>query len=58
MHVGMEASKTNQTSLEGHHNTFTPFLHLVPFCHRLHKYALCFFVVVGVYIVHLDVHGE
>ena len=32
LHVGMEASKTNQTRWEWHHNTFTPSLHLVPFC--------------------------
>jgi len=32
VHVGMEASKTNQTS-----NTFTPSLHLVPFCCHLHE---------------------
>ena len=31
-HVGMEPSKTNQTRWEQHHNTFTPSLHLVPFC--------------------------
>ena len=31
-HVGMEPSKTNQTRCERHHNTFTPSLHLVPFC--------------------------
>ena len=31
-HVGMEASKTNRTRWEWHHNTFTPSLHLVPFC--------------------------
>ena len=35
VHVGMEASKTNQTRWEWHHNTFTPSLHLVPFC-QLH----------------------
>ena len=32
VHVGMEASKTNQTRWEWYHNTFTPSLHLVPFC--------------------------
>ena len=37
--------KTNQTKWEWHHNTFTPSLHLVPFCHHLHKYALCLLVV-------------
>ena len=31
-HVGMEPSKTSQTRWERHHNTFTPSLHLVPFC--------------------------
>ena len=31
-HVGMEPSKTSQTRCERHHNTFTPSLHLVPFC--------------------------
>ena len=30
-HVGMEPSKTNRTRWEWHYNTFTPFLHLVPF---------------------------
>ena len=45
LHVGMETSKTNQTRREWHHNTFTPSLHLVPFCHHLHKYALCLLVV-------------
>ena len=38
-HVGMEPSKTSQTRCERHHNTFTPSLHLVPFC------QLCIFVV-------------
>ena len=28
----MEASKTNQTRWEWHHNTSTPSLHLLPFC--------------------------
>ena len=41
VHVGMEDSTINQTRWEWHHNTFTSFLHLVPFCHHLHKYALC-----------------
>ena len=64
VHVGMEASKTNQTRWEWHHNTFTPYLHLVPFCHHLHKYALCFFVVwwvvvgSGGCVVRCDAHGE
>ena len=50
VHVGMEASKTNQTRCERHHNTFTPSLHLVPFCqlctpqtlymHLAYSYAL------------------
>ena len=31
-HVGMECSKTSRTRWEQHHNTFTPSLHLVPFC--------------------------
>ena len=31
-HVWMEPSKTSQTKWERHHNTFTPSLHLVPFC--------------------------
>ena len=31
-HVGMERSKTSRTRWERHHNTFTPSLHLVPFC--------------------------
>jgi len=48
VHVGMEASKTNQTRWKWHHNTFTPSLHLVPFCqlctpqNSLH--ALCLFI--------------
>ena len=33
-HVGMEPSKTSQTRWEWHHITFTPSLHLVPFCQR------------------------
>ena len=32
MHVGMKSSKTSQTRCERHHNTFTPSLHLMPFC--------------------------
>ena len=32
VHVGMERSKTSRTRWERHHNTFTPSLHLVPFC--------------------------
>ena len=61
--------KTNKTRWKWHHNTYTP--HLVPFCHHLHKYALCLLVVcrgglwkavyvvgsVG-HVVHVDVHGE
>ena len=39
-HVGMKSSKTNQTRRERHHNTFTPSLHLVPFCQN------CVFVFV------------
>ena len=35
--VGIEFSKTNQTRLEWPHNTFTPSLHLLPFCCHLHK---------------------
>ena len=31
-HVGMEHSKTSRTRWEQYHNTFTPSLHLVPFC--------------------------
>ena len=42
----MEASEINQTRWEWHHTTFTPSLHLVPFCCHLHKYALCLLVVV------------
>jgi len=41
----MEPSITYQTRLEWHHNTFTPSLHLMPFCCHLHKYALCLLVV-------------
>ena len=47
VHVGMEASKTNQTRWEWHHNIFTPSLHLVPFCRHLHKYGSCLFVQKG-----------
>ena len=43
----MEASKTNQTRCERHHNTFTPSLHLVPFCRQLHKHTLCLFLEKG-----------
>ena len=64
-HVGMERSKTSQTRRERHHNTFTPSLHLVPFC------QLCFVFVscvhrrvekgsgegIAVCCVHVDVHG-
>ena len=32
VHVGMEPSQTSQTRWEWHCNTFTPSLHLVPFC--------------------------
>ena len=32
----MEPSKTSQTRWEWHHNTFTPSLHLVPFCELMH----------------------
>ena len=30
-HVGMQPSKTSQTSSQHHHNTFTPSVRLVPF---------------------------
>ena len=32
VHARMEDSKINQTRWEWHHKTFTPSLHLVPFC--------------------------
>ena len=51
VHVGMEASKTNQTKMG-----MTPqHFHTIPtscaICHHLHKYALCFFVVGWVVVV-------
>ena len=66
VHVGMEPSKTNQTRWERHYNTFTPSLHLVPFC------QLCLVFVSYVHqrvvegsgmgsagcLVHVDEHGE
>ena len=42
---GYGTLKTNQTRLGMTQNTFTPSLHLWPFCCHLHKYALCLLVV-------------
>ena len=39
-HVGMEASKTNQTSWERHHNIYTQSLHLVSFANYAHHKTL------------------
>ena len=60
------------TKLDGNdtmQNTFTPSLHLVPFCHHLHKLCVCYNCVhrrvvegsaVGIAgcVVHVHVHGE
>ena len=67
----MEASKTNQTRWGMTPQHFHTIPTSCAICHHLHKYALCSlvvcreglwkavgWVVVGVYIVHLDVHGE
>ena len=40
VHVGMKASKTNQTRWGWHHNTFTASLHLVPFANYVHRKTL------------------
>ena len=40
-HVGMERSKTSRTRWERHHNTFTPSLHLVPFCQLCFVFVSC-----------------
>ena len=40
-HVGMERSKTSRTRWERHHNTFTPSLHLVPFCQLGFVFVSC-----------------
>ena len=42
-HVGMKPSKTSQTRWERHHNSFTPSLHLVPFCQN--SVCMCLLVV-------------
>ena len=66
-HVGMEPSKTSQTRCERHHNTFTPSLHLVPFCQLCFVFVSCVHRRVTVEgsgegssgcVVHVDVHGE
>ena len=44
VHVGMEASKTNQTRMTPQYFHTIP-IHLAPFCRHLHKYALCLLVV-------------
>ena len=41
VHVGMEPPKTSQTRWEWHHNTFTPSLHLVPFCQVCLAFVVC-----------------
>ena len=64
--VGIEPSKTSQTRWERHHNTFTPSLHLVPFCQLCFVFASCVRsrVVEGSWegiagcVAHVDVHGE
>ena len=71
--VGMKPSKTNQTWWEWHHNTFTPSLHLVPFCQLYLVFVVCVHmrVMEGVgwvvlhglielhgHVVHVDVHRE
>ena len=57
VHAVMEPSKTSQTRWERHHNTFTPSLHLVPFCLVL---VVCIGSGLGSAgcVVHVDVHGE
>ena len=37
----MKASKTNQTRWEWHYITFTPSLHLVPFCQLCPVFVIC-----------------
>ena len=62
----MEPSKTSQTRWERHHNTFTPSLHLVPFCQLCFVFVSCVHsrVVEGSWegiagcVVHVAVHGE
>ena len=39
--VGMEPLKNNQTRWEQHHDTFTPSLHLVPFCQLCFVFVVC-----------------
>ena len=41
MHVGIKRSKTSQTRWERHQNTFTPSLHLVPFCQLCFVFVSC-----------------
>jgi len=43
-HLGMELSKTSQTRWEWHHNTFTPSLHLVPFCQLPMPYVVYIYI--------------
>ena len=65
-HVEMETSKTSQTRCERHHNTFTPFLNLVPFCQLCFVFVSCAHRRVvegsgegsGGCVVDVDVHGE
>ena len=65
-HVGMGPSKTSRTKWERHHNTFTPSLHLVPFCQLCFVFVSCVHstVVEGSWegiagcVVHVAVHGE
>ena len=65
-HVGMEPSKTSQTRRERHHNTFTPSLHLVPFCQLCFVFVSCVHRRVvessgegsGGCVMHVEVHGE
>ena len=49
--------KNNQTRWEWHHNTLTPSLHLVQFCHHLHK-IICFVFVSCVHRGVVEGSGE
>ena len=57
MHVKMEPSKTRQTKWEQHHDTFTPSLHLAPFCLVLVCVHMAALASVATAHVHVDVHG-
>ena len=55
-----KTSALSKTRWEWHHNTFTPSLHLVPFCQLCLLFAICAveWVVLYGYVVHVDVLGE